>query len=87
MHRNYFELCFWTLDIAKGFQCARTKASALIKHQAQQASSNISESARSVFSLSTDGGNDNSDKFYPIVLRHLSDTGVKVSLLSVPTVT
>ena len=82
-----FRAMFPDSDIAKGFQCARTKASALIKHQAQQASCNISESARSVFSLSTDGSNDNSDKFYPIVLRHLSDTGVKVSLLSVPTVT
>ena len=73
--------------IAAKYGSARTKTTALIKHQAEKYASEISENAQSVFSLSTDGSNDNADKFYPVILQYLNSSGMpQTSLLSVPTV-
>ena len=83
-----FKNMFPDSKIANSYSCARTKTTALVQHMAANISSSVANSAQTVFSLSTDGSNDNSDKFYPIVLRHIeAETGtIKVSLLSVPTV-
>jgi hypothetical protein len=73
--------------IAKSFKCARTKATALINHEGAKTSARIAELVRNdVFSLSTDGSNDNKDKFYPVVLTHVEEGKIKQSLLSIPTV-
>ena len=79
-----FQAMFPDSKIAKGFRCARTKTTALVKFKAKEISNNIAKSAENAFSLSTDGSNERSEKLYPIVIHHLdSQNMVKSSLLSV----
>ena len=72
--------------IAQRFQCARTKTSVLIKHNASSISTDIVQKSCYLIWLSTDGSNDNSDKFFLIILTHSDDGRVRLSLLSVPVV-
>ena len=75
-------------EIAQKFQCSRTKTTALIKMQSQAIVDTIVDSVKDKpFTLCTDGSNDQSDKFYPIILRYVDHSGsVTSSLLQVPSV-
>jgi hypothetical protein len=81
-----FRQMFPDSKIAQGFQCARTKTTALITHQAKKIAGMIAESAKKIFLISTDGSNDSNDKFFPIIITHEIAGKIKQSLLSVPTV-
>ena len=81
-----FRRMFPDSKIAQGYQCGRTKTTALIHHQAKEVSSDVVSKANEVFSLSTDGSNDASDKFFPVVLSHRENGLCRQSLLCVPTV-
>ena len=84
---NLFHTNFPDSKIATEYKAARTKMTSMVKYQAEQISSKIAEKSKPVFCLSTDGSNDNNDKFYPLVISYIDEGKHCVSLLSVPTVT
>ena len=75
-------------EIAKKFRCSRTKTTALIKMQSDDViDSIVSAIGDEPFAICTDGSNDQSDKFYPVIIRYLNKDGIITSsLLQVPTV-
>ena len=83
-----FRQMFPDSQIAKSFQCGRTKMTALVQMQADSKAKGIAKDvASNPFTLATDGSNDKSDKFYPIILRYIDSAGdICESLLDVPTV-
>ena len=77
-----FKAMFPDSEIAKHYQSSRTKTTSLIKLGGKDICEKvISEIGQKPFSLCTDGSNDRSDKFYPIILRHVSADGEIVSQL------
>jgi len=71
--------------IASRYQCGRSKTTALIKHMAAEIKDEISDRMKArPYSLSTDGGNDQRMKQFPIVINLPGPTGVHQELLSVP---
>ncbi len=75
-------------DIAKKFKCGHAKTTALICMQSADRSRGIADDIGSQpFTVCTDGSNDQSDKFYPVIVRYVDPQGsVKSGLLHVPTV-
>ena len=76
-------------DIAKKFKCGKTKSTCLIKMMGGDMSTAIGDGVGDKpFTVCTDGSNDKSDKFYPVLIRYVPDdcASIKTSLLRVPTV-
>jgi hypothetical protein len=76
----------FTDPVAKDYKCGRTKMTALIKYEAERIAADISGKCNKVFTVSTDGSNDNEDKCYPMVISFVDDGKPRCALLSVPTV-
>lgn len=73
--------------IAKKFQCARTKATAITNTLAQDSMVALADTLKkNVFSLSTDGSNKGDLKLYPIVVRCLDEAkgSIETKLLCLP---
>jgi hypothetical protein len=86
-----FKEMFPDSKIAGKFHCGRSKATCLVKTMGQYAQSDLIKKMKSgVFSISTDGSNDEHSKQFPLVIRTLSEEAetrqVTSELLSVPTV-
>ncbi|GFO30261.1 conserved oligomeric Golgi complex subunit 2 [Plakobranchus ocellatus] len=71
--------------IAKDLKCARSKASALAKEMSVAAKESlVARMKTGPFTISTDGSNDmEKGKLFPLVVRTVSDEGVKSEVLSV----
>ena len=75
-------------DIAKNFQCARSKGTAIVKEISAKATLSLGERiSRQPFTVSTDGSNDaGCHKLYPLVIKSVSPDTLEVSseILSIP---
>lgn len=84
-----FKIMFSDSEIAKRFRSSRTKTTALIRQGCAEIQKKVAKDVGDKpFTLCTDGSNDKSDKFYPIILRHVNEAGdISSQLLSVANVT
>lgn len=75
-------------NIAKKYSCGKTKTTALVHSMSKDRAESIVDCIKDKpFALSSDGSNNQSDKFYPIVISYVNASGdVKTGLLGVPTV-
>ena len=74
-------------EIAKKFTCGRTKATALVNFMGENVQNEIVQCIKDKpYSISSDGSNDQSDKFYPLVITFVNDSGEIKHGLDVPTV-
>ena len=73
-------------EIARGLQCGRSKATAMLKELAEDNKTTLAQTMQDrPFTVSTDGSNDAGNKLFPIVVRTVDETSVvKSSVLSVP---
>ena len=75
-------------DIAKNFQCARSKGTAIVKEISAKATLSLGERiSRQPFTVSTDGSNDaECHKLYPLVIKSVNPDTLEVSseILSIP---
>ena len=83
-----FKVMFKDSDVARNFQCGRSKGTAIVKEIAAKTSMGIAERMkRQPFTISTDGSNDaGSTKLFPLVVRtYDSHTLHRKVLLLAPT--
>ena len=74
--------------IAAGYECGRSKTTAMIKCLADFAKEDIIDAMKArPYSISTDGSNDQQNKQFPIVVTFPSVHGVTTCLLTVPVLT
>ena len=75
-------------DIAKNFQCARSKGTSIVKEISAKATLSLGERiSRQPFTVSTDGSNDaGCHKLYPLVIKSVNPDTLEVSseILSIP---
>ena len=75
-------------EIAKNFQCARSKCTAIVKEQAAKTALSIGERiSKQPFTISTDGSNDaGSNKLFPLIIRSVDPVSLEVhsEILSIP---
>lgn len=86
-----FRTIFRDSKIAKNFQCARTKGTAIVKEMAALTTLELADRMKSgCFTLSTDGSNDKGgEKLFPLVVRTIDPKSLEVrsDALSVPATT